>query len=174
LVFENSRIIFSLKTEKFHLTDVTNKASAVPNSPEGYSLVELSIVIACIAILLSAAVPNITHLHQIWSLWGSARVLEASLQWGRMHAIMANTPLLFEVDDSRRKFHWVDPATGNPYESSVRHLSRGIRISKCPKRPLRFYQQGNAAPAGTYVLENQAGSYSVVVTPGGRIRFQKN
>ena len=135
---------------------------------------ELLIVIACIATLLTAAVPNIARLHQVWSLWGSARVMEASLQWGRMHAIAANTPLLFEVDEGGRTFHWTDAVTGSSYESSVRHLSRGVRISKCQKRPLRFYQQGNAAPAGTYVLKNQAGSYSVVVTPGGRIRFQKN
>jgi hypothetical protein len=91
-----------------------------------------------------------------------------------MYAITANAPMLFEVDENRLKFHWTDPVTGDPFEDSIRHLARGVRISKCPKRPLRFYQHGNAAPAGTYVLKNQAGSYSVVVTPGGRIRFQKN
>ena len=132
------------------------------------------IVFACTAVLLSAAVPNIAHLQEVWSLWGSARLLETSLQWGRMHAITANVPVLFEVDESRQKFHLADSATGDTYEGSVRRLARGVRISKCPKRPLRFYQHGNAAPAGTYVLENRAGSYSVVVTPGGRIRIQKN
>ncbi len=141
---------------------------------EGHSLVELLIVISCAAVLLAAAVPNIAHLHEAWSLWGSARVLEASLQWGRMHAIAANAPVLFQVDESRQKFYWVDPATGAPYEGSVRNLSHGTRITRCPKRPLRFYQHGNAAPGGTYTLENQAGSCSVIVTPGGRIRFQKN
>jgi competence protein ComGC len=145
-----------------------------PDCPAGYSLVELLVVCACTAVLLSAAIPNLAHLHQLWSLWGSARVLEASLQWGRMYAITANAPMLFEVDENRLKFHWTDPVTGDPFEDSIRHLARGVRISKCPKRPLRFYQHGNAAPAGTYVLKNQAGSYSVVVTPGGRIRFQKN
>lgn len=140
----------------------------------GHSLVELLIVVSCAAVLLAAAVPNIAHLHQVWSLWGSARVLEASLQWGRMHAITTNTPVLFQVGESRQKFCWVDPATGAPYEGSVRNLSHGTRIVRYPRRPLRFYQHGNAAPGGTYTLENPAGSYSVIVTPGGRIRFQKN
>lgn len=153
---------------------MTNNRFADPDVPEGYSLVELLIVVVCAAVLLGTAVPNIAHLHHVWALWGSARVLEASLQWGRMHAITANAPVLFEVDENRQKFYWVDPATRNPYENSVRHLSHGVRIIRHPKRPLRFYQHGNAAPAGTYVLENGAGSISVVVTPGGRIRFNKN
>ena len=153
---------------------MTNSRNTETNSSEGYSLVELLIVIVCISILLTAAVPNMAHLHQVWALWGSARVLEASLQWGRMHAIAANTPILFKVDETQQQFHWEDPVTGDPYEGSVRSLSHGVRIAKCPKRSLRFYQHGNAAPAGTYVIKNQTGSYSVVVTPGGRIRFQKN
>ena len=91
-----------------------------------------------------------------------------------MRAIASNTSLLFEVDGSRRKFRWVDPESGESYTSSVRYLGPGVRIAACPKRALRFYQHGNAAPAGTYTLESEAGSYSVVVSPGGRIRFQKN
>ena len=153
---------------------MTNNRSAKLDSLDGYSLVELLVVLTCTGILLAAAVPNIAHLHQVWSLWGNARVLEASLQWGRMYAIAANAPVLFEVDESRQKFQWADPATGDPYNGSVRNLSHGVRIVKCPKRSLRFYPHGNAAPAGTYILKNQAGSYSVVVTPGGRIRFQKD
>ena len=141
---------------------------------EGYSLAELVIVIAAAAILLSAAVPNIIDLQRKWTLWGGARTLEASLQWGRKHAISANTPILFRVDDSRQKFYWVDPQSGDPYAGSVRHLSGGARIVASPGRPLRFYQHGNAAPAGTFTIQSDAGSYSVVVSPGGRIRFQKN
>lgn len=153
---------------------MTKNVSAEAASQEGHSLAELLIVVSCAAVLLAAAVPNIAHLNQVWALWGSARVLEASLQWGRMHAITANAPIIFEIDESCQKFYWADPATGTPYEGSVRILSHGVRITRYPMRPLRFYQHGNAAPGGTYTLENQVGSYSVVVTPGGRIRFQKN
>ena len=165
---------FWLKTENPHLIDVTKNIFAEAVSQEGHSLAELLTVISCAAVLLAAAVPNIAHLNRVWALWGSARVLEASLQWGRMHAIAANAPIVFEIDESFQRFYWADPATGTPYEGSVRNLSQGVRITRYPRRPLRFYQHGNAAPAGTYTLENQAGSYSVVVTPGGRIRFQQN
>ena len=140
----------------------------------GFSLAELVIVILCAGILAAAAVPNISHLQKAWDLWGGTRTLETSLQWARMHAISANTPILFEVDSDRRKFYWVDPGSGDPYMGSVRQLSGGLRIVACPRSPLRFYQHGNAAPAGTFTIRGEAGSYSVVVSPGGRIRIQKN
>jgi type II secretory pathway pseudopilin PulG len=140
----------------------------------GYSLAELVIVIACASILFTAGVPGIVRLQQEWALWASARSLEASLQWGRMHAISANTPMLFEVEGSRQKFYWIDPGSGDAYLDSIRHFSGTIRIASCPRRPLQFYQHGNAVPAGTYVIAGGIGSYSVVVSPGGRIRIQRN
>jgi type II secretory pathway pseudopilin PulG len=153
---------------------VTNSSPVKALAFEGYSLAELMIVVTCSAILLAAAVPNVVQLQREWTLWGSARVLEAALQWGRMHAISSNSSLLFVVDVNQRKFFWADPESGDPYDGSVRYLSSGVHIISCPNSPLRFYQHGNAAPAGTYTLEGEAGSYSVVVSPGGRIRIQRN
>jgi len=153
---------------------VIRNRTAKEDRPSGYSLVELLIVITCAAILLTAAVPGITRLQQEWTLWGASRILESSMQWGRMHAIAANAPVIFCADDVRQEFHWADAASGEIYAGSVRYLPSGIRIAAIPGRPLRFYQHGNAAPAGTYTVAGDTGSYSVVITPGGRIRIQKN
>jgi hypothetical protein len=141
---------------------------------EGYSLAELLTVLGCIAALVITVAPNVNHLQKEWTLWGSARALEASLQWGRMHAISSNASTVFEIDAGRQKFYWTDPQSGDPYAGTIRQFSNGIRIASCPKRSLRFYQHGNAAPAGTYIIEGDAGSYSVVVSPGGKIRIQRN
>jgi hypothetical protein len=91
-----------------------------------------------------------------------------------MHAIAYNAPVIFRTDDVRQEFCWVDAASGETYAASLRRLPRGIRIVAAPRRPLRFYPHGNAVPAGTYTLAGDSGSYSVVVSPGGRIRTQKN
>jgi hypothetical protein len=91
-----------------------------------------------------------------------------------MRAVSANTSVKFEVDDTGRMFFWVDPATGDRYENSVRYLPWGARIVSKPKKPVRFFQHGNAVPAGTYTIEVGGESYSVVISPGGRIRIQKN
>jgi len=136
--------------------------------------VELVIAIACATILLIVAVPNIVQLQKEWSLWGGARILETSLQWGRMQAVASNSPVIFELDDIRQEFCWVDAGSGGRFAESVRHLPIGIRFVAAPRRSLRFYQHGNAVPAGTYTIAGDAGSYSVVVSPGGRIRLQRN
>jgi len=141
---------------------------------DGYSLAELAIVVLCAAILISAAVPNVASLQREWTLWGCTRALEASLQWGRMHAISENASILFSVEDNGKKYCWIDPSSNVRYSGSERRLPSGFRLASYPKRPLRFFQHGNAVPAGTYRIEGGSGSYSVVVSPGGRIRVQKN
>ncbi len=151
-----------------------NIKTVKPGLSGGYSLVEFMVVLACAAILLTAAVPNIARLQKEWSLWGGAVLLETSMHWGRMHAISLNAPVIFEIDDSIQEFCWVDAASGERYSNSIRRLPAGIRFTSAPRRPLRFYQHGNAAPAGTYTIAGDTGSYSIVVSPGGRIRVQKN
>jgi Tfp pilus assembly protein FimT len=151
-----------------------NSGKTINVSSEGYSLAEAVVALACAILLLTVAVPNFVQLQREWALWGAARILETSMQWGRMHAITSNSPVIFEIDDTREEFHWADAASGDSYAGSARHLPAGIRFSAAPRRSLRFYQHGNAAPGGTYTVAGDAGSYSVIVSPGGRIRLQRN
>jgi Tfp pilus assembly protein FimT len=139
----------------------------------GVTLIELVIVIMGATILLSAAIPSLVQLRNEWTLWGGVRMVEVSLQWGRMRAVAANTSLFFAVEDDRT-FGWMDPIAGTPYAGTMRQLPSGLSLVSYPRRPLRFYPHGNAAPSGTYTIKGAAGSYSVVVSPGGRIRVQKN
>jgi Tfp pilus assembly protein FimT len=141
---------------------------------EGATLAEVAVVILFAALLAGAAVPNLHGLVQRWSLWGGARLVETSLQWGRMHAVSINAALAFHVDPGGRRFYWSDPTSGETYESTVRILPGRVRMISWPASPLRFYQRGNAAPAGTYVLQGQTGTCRVIVNPAGRIRIQWN
>jgi prepilin-type N-terminal cleavage/methylation domain-containing protein len=143
-------------------------------SASGLTLIELSIVLACASILLALAVPNFQRLQQEFTLWGGARQVESSLQWGRMHAVSANTSLLFQIDEDGGGFRWMDPDTDEPYGSTFRRLPGRVRIVGAPRRPLRYFPKGNAAPAGTFVLQGDAGTYRVVVNPAGRIRVQRD
>jgi len=144
------------------------------NSSCGLSLPEVVIVLTCATILLAVAVPNISKLYQEWTLWGAARVLESSLRWGRAHAVTANSSIMLVVDEDGRLFYWADPESGDRFESTVRYLPGQVRIVGFPKRFLRFSPRGNAAPAGTYILQGAAGSYRVIVNIVGRIRIQRD
>jgi len=151
-----------------------NDRAAIRNSCRGFSLLEVVMVLACGTILIAIAVPNISRLQQEWTLWGAAHALESSLRWGRTHAVTANSSTMFAVDEDGKVFYWVDPESGARFESTVRHLPGQVRIVGSPKRSLRFYPRGNAAPAGTYILQGEAGFYRVVVSPVGRIRLQRD
>ena len=141
---------------------------------EGVTLAELVIVLTCVCLVLMATVPNIDRLHKRWQLWGAATVLESSLAWGRMNAVATNGSLLLQVDEDGGRFCWVDAVTGEELESTIRFLPGDVRIVSHPRRPLRFFPRGNAAPAGTYVLEGRAGQYRVIVNILGRVRIQKD
>lgn len=151
-----------------------SKSSLRPSSEAGVSLTELVLTLACGMILATAAVPNVFRLQQEWTLLGGARLVESSLQWGRMHAISANTSVMLEVDEGGRSFYWEDATSGERFETTIRYLPGSVRIVDSPSRALRFYPRGNAAPAGTYRLQGDCGSYSIVVNIGGRIRLQKD
>jgi Tfp pilus assembly protein FimT len=142
------------------------------NQSSGVSYVELMVALTCIAVLAACAAPAFHGLSLEWNLRGAAELFEVSLLWGRMHAITANTSMVLVVEPGGRSFYWSDPS-GARYEESCRLLPAGTQIIAAPARPLRFYQHGNAAPAGTFVLQGTAGSYRIVVNPGGRIRAQR-
>jgi Tfp pilus assembly protein FimT len=126
-----------------------------------------------VGIMAGGAAPGIHHISQEWALYGGVHLVETSLLWGRMHAIAANDSLTFIVDSDGRRFYWQDP-TGTRYEASVLNLPPGVTIIQSPRKPLRFFQHGNAVPAGTFVIQGQAGSYRVVVSVMGRIRVQRD
>ena len=144
------------------------------NGQNGFSVPELLVVVAIAAILVAFAVPCFVRIQKEWSLWSSARMVETSLQWGRMRAIASNSSVLFEIEEDGRRCMWRDPSTGDIFATTAWDMAGGARIVSSPRTPLRFYPRGNAVPSGTYKVEGETGSYSIVVTPGGRIRFQKN
>jgi len=138
-----------------------------------FSLVELLVVIACGGSLILAGIPSLHQFQREWSLWSSAYLLQSSLAWGRMHAISSNSPLMLQVGSGGRSIQWSDPESGEVFSDSVRYLSGDTRIVASPRRPLRFYPRGNAAPAGTYRVQNECGTFRVVVNIEGRIRVAR-
>jgi hypothetical protein len=119
--------------------------------------------------MAAGAVPGAQRIRQEWELWGSAHLVESSLLWARAHAIATNDSLIFIIDQNGSRFYWIEPG-GTRYEDSVHYLPAGIRIIQSPQKSLRFYQHGNAVPAGTFVLQGPPGTYRVIVNMMGRVR----
>src|SRR5512143_3966067 len=100
--------------------------------PGGFALAELVIVLACAGIILTSSVPSFNHLRQQWDLWGAAHLLESSLQWGRFHAVSANTSMMLLIDNDGRRFYWTDGYSGERFEGTVRWLPGQVRIISSP------------------------------------------
>jgi prepilin-type N-terminal cleavage/methylation domain-containing protein len=139
----------------------------------GFGLVELLIVLGLMGIMAGGAAPEIHHMKQEWALWGGTRLLESSLLWARTHAIAANDSLTLIVDQNGRRFFWQAP-DGIRFENTLRWLPSGISIIQSPRKPLRFFPHGNAVPAGTFIIQGEAGTYRVVVSALGRVRIQRD
>jgi hypothetical protein len=131
------------------------------------------VVLGLLGILVGSAVPEIHRMQQEWALWGSTRLVESSLLWARTHAIAANDSLSLIVDENGRRFYW-QAADGARFEYTIRWLPSGISIIQSPRKPLRFFPHGNAVPAGTFVIQGEAGTYRVVVSALGRVRVQRD
>lgn len=139
----------------------------------GFTLIEVLLVLTCAGILAASGVPNLHQLLEQWSLWGSAKQLERTLHWGRMHAIATNRPVSFQADRNGRRFCWNDADTGEVVSKTGFELTGRVRIVRQPRRPVTFHPRGNAAPSGSFVVAGNAGEYRVVVNFAGRIRVER-
>lgn len=139
----------------------------------GSSLLELLIVVSCAAVILAMAVPGFHRMSQEWRLWGGVQLIVMSLRWAKTHAIATNSAVLFEVDAGGSRFRCRDAESGEAFSASEREMPPGVAVVIAPRSPVRFFQRGNAAPAGSYLLAGPAGNYRVVVNIAGRIRIQR-
>jgi Tfp pilus assembly protein FimT len=145
-----------------------------PNADNsGFALAELLLVLGLMGIMAGGAVPGVHRMQREWELWGGTRLVESSLLWARTHAISANESLVFIIDEGGRRIYWT-AADGSRFENTLRRLPAGVSITGAPKKPLRFYQHGNAVPAGTFVIQSSVGTYRVIVSVMGRIRVVRD
>lgn len=73
-----------------------------PRAARGYTLIELMVVLALIALALSIAVPGWSAVHERQRLRGAAAELASDLQWMRSQALARNEALrlsLYQVDN---------------------------------------------------------------------------
>ncbi len=142
-------------------------------SNRGFGFLEALVVLFLFGLLAAMALPAFTRYRDDWALLHGVRMLELSLHWSRYRAISLNTPVALHVAQGGRRYHCADASTGERFDYSVRDFPDGVRITSSPSNPVRFYPQGNAAPAGTFVVTGRHAGYRVVVNLRGRIRTQK-
>ena len=153
----------------------------------GFTLAELLVVVAIIAIVTAASFPFFLSYWQSATLTAGARELASVLNRGRQIAIALNTPVCVTYDE-------VDPGTGLP-SSRIRFRTNGCpgvvgsavwtgsgtdangfvalanRVTVSAGPDVVFNQLGAATTAGTYTVRNPVNgrTMSVTIVSSGRV-----
>ncbi len=135
----------------------------------GFTLLELLITLALGLASAGLGIGLLSRAIETWRLQGAAQMVGSELTRLRAAAVSTGVPIRFLVGKSADAYSAAE-AGGEPVQYVP--LPRGIRFVSMPSRPVTFYSRGQAAPAGTYILEGSRGRIRVVVAPMGRVRWQ--
>jgi type IV fimbrial biogenesis protein FimT len=160
----------------------------------GFTLIELMIVVAIVAIIMGVAVPAISQYRDHHQFSGAVIEVLSSLRRARMTAVELNRNVVFEVDVANGSYRaFVDDGAGIPENAGnaswdtgeqvigATVLPRGVEFTSATFGGESFFtfsgrgfpMNGNAAVGGTIDLAGNLGTTrSVVLILSGHARIQ--
>lgn len=137
----------------------------------GFTLIELMIVLALMAIMAAIAAPSFRGYMTQNRLNGAARMVMTDLMQARSLAATENTR--FKVAFSGNTYTISRIESDN---SETQRLSRNIQdeyfdVTMTSNQSFVFQTNGTVAAGGTVTLTNPRGTRSVVVSNAGRVRI---
>jgi len=154
----------------------------------GFSLMELMVVIAIFAILLSIAIPNFIGKMPARRLESAAGEVNAALQRARLAAVKENTCVVIEFSSSSDNYRiYTDNGGANPDNAcnktqdvneptiKARNLPAGVDlISATPQSIIRFDGRGFPDSSAIISLKNAAGpTWTVTLNVTGSSRINR-
>jgi len=149
----------------------------------GYTLTELLVVMAVMAITVGVTIPSLWTYYRSAALRGAAEQTVALLNNARQLAIRLNTTICVTVDSTGMQYHQgtctAAAYTGTGTDASgYMRLDTGLTLSGTSNLCFGYLGAGVATPApcvsaGTLTItRSQGGTMSVVMATTGRVRIQ--
>jgi len=152
-------------------------------SARGYTLTELLVIIAIIAITIGVSIPTLWTYYRSAALRGAAEQTVSQLNGARQLAIRLNTTVCVTVDATGMQYHqgtctaaaYTGPGTD---ASGYMRLDSGMTLSPHTGLCFSYLGAGVTTPApctsaGTLTITRaQGGTMNVVMATTGRVRIQ--
>ena len=128
----------------------------------GFSLVELMIVIVIFGIMMTLSVPSFSRFLQTWKLHGEVDQMAAALRTARSAAVMKNINAVFQFDMNQGNYFYFEDddrdgtRDSGEYRSAMFALTPGIHFDSqtLGGTVVTFGPKGNTAQSGSILLEN--------------------
>lgn len=134
----------------------------------GFTLAEMMMVVALIAIMSAIAVPAMMQMRRNSDLRAAAYELSGSIQWARSEAAKRNVPVIVNYDSGR----FTLPATANNTDCQIVLDDNGNGAPDAGEQVLRTVWLRNKAHAITWNLPS-AGQRFFQINPRGIIVMNK-
>jgi type II secretion system protein H len=144
---------------------------------EGFTLVELIIVLAIMAILSAIALPSFQNYMAQRRLSGATRELYGNLSLARLKAVTMNQWIALNIDDGHRYTIFKDDNKDGIVDNGeaistldIHPTYRDVNFSTASGTVFTFYPNGTGA-TGTLNLTNPTGSKRITISSAGRIKI---
>jgi len=147
------------------------------HTQEGFSLIEIIIVMVIIGALAGTAIPVYIGMGPSIRLSGATRQIMGDLMWARMQAISQNNEYkVFFLDDHRYQILDDTDNDGN-IDSGESTITKDIQekydgVTFTSNNNPIFHPRGNASNLATITLTNSFGTKTVKIVITGRVKIE--
>jgi prepilin-type N-terminal cleavage/methylation domain-containing protein len=142
---------------------------------KGFTLVELMIAIAIMAILVAVSIPSFGRYLQSWRLNGETDQLASLMRSARSAAVSKHVNTVFVFDTTNDNYYYFEDADGDGTKDSDEYCTETIdlppgiilRGHTLSQTKILFGPKGNANESGTITLQNLQNKVRTIMLFGG-------